>query len=57
METPCNRVCVIDPATKLCSGCGRTLDEIASWAGLSAAERQRIMDELPMRRRLNAVPV
>jgi predicted Fe-S protein YdhL (DUF1289 family) len=49
METPCVRVCVLDAATGLCSGCGRTLDEIGDWLALSEAERERIMAELPDR--------
>ena len=50
MESPCIKVCVIDPATGLCTGCLRTLSEIAQWAGLPADERRRIMLELPDRR-------
>jgi predicted Fe-S protein YdhL (DUF1289 family) len=49
--TPCIKVCVIDPASGLCTGCGRTLAEIATWGGLEHAERRRIMAELPGRRR------
>jgi predicted Fe-S protein YdhL (DUF1289 family) len=49
MESPCVRICVLDPATGLCSGCGRTLDEIGDWLSLSEAERQRITAELPGR--------
>lgn len=49
METPCVRVCVLDAATGLCSGCGRTLDEIGDWLRLGEPERRRIMDELPER--------
>ena len=48
--SPCINVCAIDPATGLCSGCGRTLDEIARWASLSDHERQAIMRALPERR-------
>ena len=50
IETPCNKICTIDPATQLCVGCGRTIDEIACWSALSDAERARIMAELPRRR-------
>jgi predicted Fe-S protein YdhL (DUF1289 family) len=50
MESPCRNVCVIDPDTGLCHGCKRTLTEIASWGSLTAAERRRIMHELPARR-------
>jgi predicted Fe-S protein YdhL (DUF1289 family) len=49
IESPCNRVCVVDPASRLCVGCGRSLDEIAGWLALSAAERRRIMAQLPAR--------
>jgi uncharacterized protein len=43
ISSPCIKVCVIDAASGLCSGCGRTLDEIARWGGLSEAERLAIM--------------
>jgi predicted Fe-S protein YdhL (DUF1289 family) len=49
VESPCNKVCTVDPASSLCVGCGRTLAEIAGWLGLSVAERRRIMIELPRR--------
>jgi uncharacterized protein len=51
IETPCNKICTIDPATHLCAGCGRTIDEIACWTALTDAERARIMAELPRRLR------
>jgi hypothetical protein len=49
LETPCIDVCEINPATGLCAGCKRSLDEIAAWASLSSAERRRIMAELGTR--------
>ena len=49
MESPCTRICVLDPESGFCSGCGRSLDEIAGWATLSEAERARVMAELPQR--------
>lgn len=49
METPCIKVCVVNPETRQCTGCGRTLAEIASWVSLSSAERRRVMRELPAR--------
>lgn len=54
IETPCTKVCTIDPRSRLCTGCGRTLDEIAGWGGLSPDERRRIMAALPARRRRHA---
>ncbi len=50
IETPCINVCTLDPRSGLCIGCGRTVDEIARWGSMSAAERTRIMAELPARR-------
>ena len=50
IASPCIKICVIDPASGLCSGCGRTLAEIAAWPSLNAGQRQRIMAELGQRR-------
>ena len=50
IETPCVKICTLDARQGLCLGCGRTIDEIARWGSLSAAERSRIMNELPERR-------
>jgi predicted Fe-S protein YdhL (DUF1289 family) len=49
IETPCTRVCVVHPTQKLCIGCGRSLDEIARWVEFGAAERTRVMAQLPAR--------
>jgi uncharacterized protein len=39
----------MDPRTKLCFGCGRTLPEIAQWHRMSSAERLAVMNGLPAR--------
>lgn len=49
LETPCNKVCTIDPRSGLCRGCGRTLSEIGNWTRYTAAERAQIMAQLPHR--------
>jgi predicted Fe-S protein YdhL (DUF1289 family) len=54
LSTPCTKVCTIDPQSKLCLGCGRTLNEIGRWSSLSEDERRRIMSLLPAR--MNAAP-
>lgn len=51
VSSPCIRVCLLDPETGLCEGCGRTREEIASWYRIPEKERQRIMAELPERMR------
>jgi len=48
-ETPCIAVCMIDPKTSLCFGCGRTLPEIARWHRMENAERQAVMAQLAAR--------
>jgi predicted Fe-S protein YdhL (DUF1289 family) len=50
MLSPCIRICAIEPATGLCVGCGRSLEEIARWSQMTEAERRRIMNELADRR-------
>jgi len=47
--SPCIKVCTMNPATGLCAGCGRTIEEIARWGGMSHVEREMIMRELPAR--------
>jgi predicted Fe-S protein YdhL (DUF1289 family) len=48
-ETPCIAVCIIDPKTRLCFGCGRTLPEIARWPRMDSTERRAVMGRLPER--------
>jgi predicted Fe-S protein YdhL (DUF1289 family) len=50
VETPCSGICKIDARSRLCIGCGRTIDEIGSWSGMSASERRDIMEQLAGRR-------
>jgi uncharacterized protein len=49
IETPCIAVCMMDPKTSLCFGCGRTLPEIARWHRMERAERLAVMELLPAR--------
>jgi predicted Fe-S protein YdhL (DUF1289 family) len=51
IESPCNKVCVVDPISALCIGCGRSLAEIEGWLRFTPEQRVRLMAELP--RRLN----
>ncbi|WP_102110535.1 DUF1289 domain-containing protein [Oceaniglobus roseus] len=48
--SPCIKVCVVHPAERICTGCLRTLDEIAAWPRMSAEARRAVMAELPDRR-------
>lgn len=49
IESPCVKICVMHPKAKICAGCYRTADEIASWSRLSPDERRAIMADLPGR--------
>ena len=49
IESPCIKICTLDARSGLCLGCGRNIDEIARWTAMSAAERARVMKELPAR--------
>ena len=46
VPSPCIGVCAIDAATGLCTGCRRTLDEIAAWGTLDDAAKRAIVDSL-----------
>jgi predicted Fe-S protein YdhL (DUF1289 family) len=54
IESPCVKICIYEPGSGVCSGCGRTLDEIARWSQMSGEERRRIMAELPARLNKNS---
>ncbi|TJY62379.1 DUF1289 domain-containing protein [Sinimarinibacterium sp. CAU 1509] len=41
VESPCISVCALDDAG-ICSGCGRTIDEITQWSQAQAARRLEI---------------
>jgi uncharacterized protein len=47
--SPCEKVCIVDPPSGLCQGCGRSLSEIERWTSYSDEERARVMSELPRR--------
>jgi len=46
IASPCISRCRIDPASDLCVGCGRTLDEIARWSTGTETWRATVMAEL-----------
>ncbi|HEY7766219.1 MAG TPA: DUF1289 domain-containing protein, partial [Aestuariivirgaceae bacterium] len=49
IETPCIKVCVVDPGSGFCIGCGRSREEIAGWLDYDAAQRRHIMGALSQR--------
>jgi uncharacterized protein len=49
IETPCIKICVVEPESGFCIGCGRTRMEIADWIEMAAVERRYVMDQLQER--------
>ncbi len=52
VESPCVKICVIQPESGLCTGCLRSMDEIAAWSRMTRDERREIMASLPGRQNL-----
>lgn len=48
-SSPCIKLCVIEPASGWCLGCGRTIDEIIAWGSLGESDRLALMAGLPER--------
>ncbi|MFN3986686.1 MAG: DUF1289 domain-containing protein [Rhodocyclaceae bacterium] len=50
VTSPCINVCRMNPATGLCEGCLRTLDEIRAWGASDDDGRLRILAAVSARR-------
>ena len=48
--SPCLGICLMDPRTRTCRGCLRTLEEIAGWYTANNAEKRAILGRLEERR-------
>lgn len=52
VESPCVKICVIHPDSRLCVGCHRSIEEIAGWSTMAPEVRRAIMADLPSRAEL-----
>jgi uncharacterized protein len=52
--SPCINICVLD-ADRRCTGCGRTVDEIARWGRMSASEQWAVIARLDRLRAAEAL--
>jgi len=50
VASPCIDVCRMSPATGLCEGCLRTLDEIAAWSRLDDDAKSQVWQAIEQRR-------
>ncbi|GEN99525.1 hypothetical protein NSE01_13580 [Novosphingobium sediminis] len=44
--SPCTGTCTLDPLTRLCRGCARTIEEIMAWPTATAAQKHVILGRL-----------
>ena len=49
IDSPCTKICLVHPEERLCVGCYRSIEEIATWSRLTPAERRAIIADLPAR--------
>jgi uncharacterized protein len=48
--SPCINICRMSPATGLCEGCLRTIDEIAGWSRMDDTAKQAVWQVIEQRR-------
>ncbi len=49
VPSPCLSVCRMNPATELCEGCFRTLDEIALWGRMEEKSKREVWKQIGQR--------
>lgn len=50
VPSPCINICRMSPATGLCEGCLRTIEEIAAWSTLDDQAKEQVWDAIEQRR-------
>lgn len=50
VPSPCVNVCRMDAASGLCSGCWRTIDEIAAWSTLDDDAKRQVWQAIELRK-------
>lgn len=48
--SPCLGICIMDPRTRQCRGCLRTVEEIAAWYEATPTEKRALIAVLDARR-------
>jgi len=49
VPSPCVTKCALDAETRLCRGCGRHVDEISGWYGMTADEKRAVLARVEAR--------
>ena len=50
IDSPCIKICVIEPKSRICTGCLRTIDEISAWSRMTPEARREVMAALRERK-------
>jgi uncharacterized protein len=50
VPSPCIGLCVLEPATGLCKGCFRSMEEIGAWLSLDEDGRRAVLARVAERR-------
>jgi hypothetical protein len=50
VPSPCVQVCTLDPASGLCRGCLRSVQEITNWLEMTAEEKRATLARVEQRR-------
>jgi uncharacterized protein len=48
--SPCIGICIMDPRTRQCRGCLRTIEEISGWYEATVDEKRALLARLAARR-------
>jgi len=51
VPSPCVKICVLDPRTRMCRGCYRTIDEVAEWVEYTPEEKLAVLERVAQRRK------
>lgn len=51
VPSPCVKICVLDPDTRMCRGCYRTVDEVAQWVEYTAEEKLAVLERVAQRKK------
>jgi hypothetical protein len=43
LPSPCKDICKLDASASICTGCGRTIGEIAEWGSATASRQHEIV--------------
>jgi len=49
IQSPCVKICVVHPEARICTGCYRSIEEIAGWGRMTNEERASVLNDLPAR--------